>query len=221
MSNYKLISKKQLTNDVFELIFEWEDKEVKPGQFMMFNLVSWLKRAYSISHKNWNKFEFVIKRLENGKWWSKEICDSNVWDSIDFSWPFGHFVLQENNSNKIFIWTGTWFAPLYFQFIEDLKKWNKNKILFLFWVRTKNDFFYQEELENIKKNYPNFDYKIFLSKEDMDWFEKWHVTTYINKENISGYEEFYMCWSNPMIQESRELLEKSWVQKEKIYFEQY
>lgn len=63
----------------------------------------------------------------------------------------GRFVLQENDNPKVFIGTGTGFAPLYFM-IKNQVQSTKDKeqsggIFFLFGVRELRDVFYQEELQ--------------------------------------------------------------------------
>ena len=83
----KLVNKFKMTDDVFELKYEYEgDFEILPGQFTTFVLrnEAWKKvrRAYSIANKNGNILTFVIKRLENWMGWSKLICDMHVWADV-------------------------------------------------------------------------------------------------------------------------------------------
>ncbi len=222
MKQLILIKKIKLTQDVYELIFKSENKlGLLPWQFITFNLPSWLKRAYSISYSDWISFEFIIKRLEDWKWWSKEICDLEIWAVLDYIWPIWHFVLKETENNKLFIGTGTGFAPLYFQIKKALELQIKNKIMFLFWVRFLKDLFYQKELIFLKNTYSNFDFKFYLSKEESDFSQKWYVSDSLNKSFISDFDEFYICWSPNMVNDVRIKLENFWINKEMIFFEQY
>ena len=106
LQQFKIIEKKNLTNDVYEIVFEWETElEMKPWQFVTFLLpeIGW--RAYSILEQNWNKIVLIIKKreLENGwRWGSKYICERKVWEELKTVGPAGHFVLQENTKNKLF-----------------------------------------------------------------------------------------------------------------------
>jgi len=63
----------------------------------------------------------------------------------------GHFVLRENTSPKVFIGTGTGFAPLYFMLKTQIQSTNYKRqdggLFFLFGVRELRDVFYQEELQ--------------------------------------------------------------------------
>ena len=223
MNKFKLIEKNNLTNDVYELVFETEKKlEMKPWQFITFILENIWWRAYSILDIIDNKIVLIIKKreLENGwRWWSKYICERKIWDILNGVWPAGHFVLKENKLNKLFIWTGTGFVPLYNQILWNINNKIENKIKLIFWVREEKDLFYIEKLENIKKENPNFDFEIYLSKQETKEFKKWYVTDFLTKQNLEDYDEFYICWAPAMIDSSNELLEKNW--KENIYFEKY
>ena len=220
--NMKLIKKDKLTPDVYELIFEfsWELKTVA-GQFITFILPSWLRRAYSVAFQSWNKFEFIIKRLENGRWWSKEICDLEIGTSLDFIWPVWHFILKETPENKLFIGTGTGFAPLYFQIKKSIELWLKSNLHFIFWVRHLEDIFYENELDKIKQESSNFDYNLYLSREESQKYTTWYVTDFLKKENIENFTEFYICWSPAMVEDSRKKLLELNIPEDKIYFEKY
>ena len=220
----ELLDKEKLTDDVFDLKFKVSsDVEVTPWQFCTFVLKSEtgkkMRRAYSIANKVENVLSFIIKRLENWTGWSKKICDVEIWDTIDWIYPLWTFVLQNEDKPKLFIWTGTGFAPLYFQILESLKRWDKQKIMFVFWVRNLSDVFYKEVLDQIRESYPNFEYSIFLSRDEKDWFQNWYVTDYLNIENTLDFEEFYICWSPAMVIDAKDRLTKIW--KSNIFSEEY
>jgi len=59
----------------------------------------------------------------------------------------GRFILQENFSPKVFIGTGTGFAPLYFQLRSALEKNLQVPLFFLFGVRELRDVFYVDQLQ--------------------------------------------------------------------------
>jgi ferredoxin-NADP reductase len=67
LSLFTLANKKQLTHDVFLLSFETPTSSpAKYGQFITFLLKAG-GRAYSILNQELNRFEFIIKRVENGR----------------------------------------------------------------------------------------------------------------------------------------------------------
>lgn len=218
----EFIQIKKLTHDVYELIFKSDELiNVLPGQFITFILPSWLRRAYSVSYTDWHNFEFIIKRLEEWRWWSKEICDLPLWTELSYIWPVWNFILKNNDKSKLFIWTWTWFAPLYFQIKSALVNNITSKIHFIFWVRFLEDVFYEDILWEFKREYSNFTFELYLSREDRENYKKWYVTDYFLVDNILNYKEFYICWSPQMVVDARNKLEDLWMSKDNIYFEQY
>jgi len=232
---FKIISKKEIAPLIYEMIFETkENYSIIPGQFITFILpkIGW--RAYSILKQEWNHTTLIIKKRELDawwRWWSKYICEREVWESLNWVWPAGHFTLKENNKNKLFIWTGTGFVPLYNMITAALDKKLDCKLFFTFWVRTRKDVFYLEELKKLKKQNSNFDFAIYISREkDILDFELEHIdtriysgytTNYLTPYNIKDCEEVYICWAPEMIHATEEKLEKIGFEKEKIFFEKY
>jgi NAD(P)H-flavin reductase len=225
IQQYKLLEKINLTDNVFELVFEWESEiEMKPWYFITFLLDKIWGRAYSVLEIRWKNIAFIIKKREEiewGRWWSRYICDLNIWESIKWVWPVWHFVLKENSNNKLFIWTGTWFVPLYNQIVWALDLKLDCKLKLIFWVREEKDLFYIEQLKTLKNSNSNFDYELYLSREFVEWTNKWYVTDYLTRENIWNFQEFYICWAPAMIDSSIELLKNNWADEGSIYYEKY
>lgn len=236
LQQFKLIKKINLTNNVFEMIFEWEKELImKPWQFVTFLLEKIWWRAYSILKIDWNNIILIIKKREIedwGRWWSKLICELNIWDELKWVWPAGHFALQDNNKNKLFIWTGTWLVPLYNMIIWELNKKQNNKVKLIFWVREESDIFYINELEKLKNKFTNFDFELYISRvKDLHKYQNehcnisihsWYTTNNLIKENISNFKEIYICWAPAMIEWSVEKLEKLWFKEnENIFYEKY
>lgn len=236
IQQFKLIEKVNLTHNVYELVFEAENTfEIKAWQFITFLLEGLWGRAYSILELDWNRVKLIIKKreLEEGwRWGSKMICETKIWENLKWVWPAGHFLLQENNKNKLFIWTGTWIVPLYNMIIDQLKKDSKTKVELTFWVREKEDVFYLEKLEYLKEKYLNFDFAIYISRvKDIHEFKNecknkkvhsWYTTNFLTKENMKNFWEIYICGMPKMIESTVEKLEKLWFKDWKdIFFEKY
>jgi NAD(P)H-flavin reductase len=122
----------------------------------------------------------------------------------------GHFILRDTPCPKVFIGTGTGFAPLYFQLRAQLSHEPTIPTFFLFGVREFGDVFYQGQLEDWYQTFSAFDYEIFLSREELE-FEKYNVgrvTNYLIPESIAELNsdsntEFYICGSPAMVTEVR------------------
>jgi Na+-transporting NADH:ubiquinone oxidoreductase subunit F len=152
---------------------------------------------------------------------STEICSLEINEEIMGMVPLGHFVLQHTLAPKLFIGTGTGFAPLYFMIraLMDLK--SASPLMYVFGIRSIADMFYIDELNKIKQDYPKFDYTIFLSQEDSENTIRGRVTDFLTEENVHTYGEFYICGSPAMVKDARGKLETLGIPKEKVFFEQY
>ena len=101
------------------------------------------------------------------------ICDQEIGHSMQVWGPMGRFTLQENSFPKVFIGTGTGFAPLYFQLRSALEKNLHIPLFFLFGVRELRDVFYIHELQHwSEKNL--LDYEIYCSRESSPLPHKHH-----------------------------------------------
>lgn len=233
-TTFTLISKKQLTHDVYELVYTCSDlirESPKSWQYVMFQLLPWLNRAYSIASFWEQDFTLIIKRIPDGKG-SPMICDAEIGMIFSGMLPLWHFVLHDTPISKCFIWTGTWFAPLYCQMLGclrfrelhfgigdwiDFLSW----IAFVFWVREYQDVFYSSEIQELGSHFDDFEYLTYLSREEREGYKKGYVTDWIIPENIAKYEEFYLCGSPVMVKWAREKLEALGIEKEKIFWEQF
>lgn len=226
-----LTDKKQLTHDVYELTYTcWEmSKEPpKPGQYVMFQLAPGLNRAYSIAIIRESTFTLIIKRIAEWRG-SPLICDAEIGAVFNAMIPLGHFTLSDTPRSKCFIGTGTGFAPVYCQMLASSMSASKpEKATFIFWVRHFADYFYGDEIDAIGKNFADFEYIQYYSREEnFEAMSKDHVsrtgyvTDWITPESISKYEEYYLCGSPAMVKGAREKLEWLGVKKEDIFWEQF
>ncbi len=220
---FTLTKKISLTHDVFELHLSAENPlPFKPGQYLLLTLPSGLKRSYSIAYAAGNDYMLIIKRLPEGGGGSKEICDLEIGAVIHAMSPIGHFTLTDGDIPRLFIGTGTGFAPLYFQ-IRALEDRNFSaKSHFIFGVRASEDVFYQDELHAIVKRNPNFTFDQYLSREEKSEFTKGYVTEFLdNADEVLKFQEFYICGSPVMVKDARAKLEARGIPKTAIKFEQF
>lgn len=222
-NNFTLIEKKHLTQDIFELVFEAEnDFEMISGQFLTFLLPkTGFGRAYSVLYKKEKKVYFIIKRLENGRGGSKEICDYDVWVVLKWFGPTWHFTLSHKKNTKIFIGTGTGMVPLYCMIETLLSSWYSENIYLCLWNKTAQDMYYLDVFSFWKQKYPNFDFMIYLSREEKNGYQKGYVGNFFWEENVKNFDEFYICGNPNMVDEVEKKLQWLWVEKENIFKEKY
>ena len=237
-TQFTLTAKKQLTHDVYELVYSCPDmirEYPKHGQYVMFQLAPGLNRAYSIASfsvpANTPTFTLIIKRIPDGRG-SPIICDAEVGTIFSGMLPLGHFVLQDNNRTKCFIGTGTGFAPVYCQALwHSMRDEKTARIAFVFWVRNLDDSFYEQEILQLWESFENFEYTQYFSRvSDFPTIPpsnystiqlSGYVTDWITPERVCEYEEYYLCGSPAMVKSAREKLEALGIAKEDIFWEQF
>ena len=224
MKQFTITKNDKLTHDVFEIHFKTEEPiSMNYGQFVTFILPEIGGRSYSVLEENGTTIKLIIKKVEledSGRWGSIFICDSKVWDTLQGVGPAGHFVLQKNNKNKLFIGTGTGLVPLYNQAVWAVEEKLECSMKFLFGVRRENDLFYIDELNSLSEN-DNFSYQVYTSREQVWDYEEGYVTKYLSKENVAQFEEFYICWMPAMVDACEEKLKELWISEESIFSEKY
>jgi len=214
---WKVINRKMLTENVLEISVEFKKSlKINPGQWIefVFDDEKWeFLRAYSIAyHENENDVTdciFTIKILEEWRWW-KKLKELKIWDEIKTNWVFGRFVLNNNDSEKVFIATWTWLAPV-MNMIRNCNEWIKKTLIF--WAQAKKDIFYEEDMKKIS----NLNYKIFLSREELSGYEYGRID--LNKFELNDNMEFYICGAPPVVKSILEALKSKWFKK--VYYEEF
>lgn len=202
-----------------------------PGQFVTLDLpihekVNKRWRSYSIA--SWpdstNIFELVIVLLPGGTGSTYLFNETNIGSEIKFRGPQGVFVLKEPElQNNIFlICTGTGIAP-FRSMMHHIKINNiphKNMYL-IFGSRTQKDLLYFDELTQLQKDLPGFQYIPALSRED--WNGRKGYVHPIYEELCTQREpaSFFLCgWKN-MIDEAKKRILEMGYDKKAIHQELY
>ncbi len=205
--------------------------DFKPGQFITFDLpihekINKRVRSYSIA--SWpdgtNVFELVIVLLEGGAGTHYLFNEVGLGSELTFRGPQGVFVLKEDDLQKeiFLICTGTGVAP--FRSMAHYVKLHNvphKNIYLLFGTRTRKDLLYYDELSELQKELPGFQYIPTLSREDWEG-RKGYVHT-IYEELCTGRQpaSFFLCgWKN-MIDEAKKRITDMGYDKKSIHQELY
>jgi acetate---CoA ligase (ADP-forming) len=221
------ISHKLLTGKIH--IFEFETKEpleYEAGQYISVKVAQDRINAYSIAGKlKPERFELLVDISPGGPG-SKFFENLREGEKIAFIGPFGTFTLKPDDGakNLLFLGTGSGCSPLR-SMIESVLKDKKidRQITLYFGLRFEEDIFWREYFENLAKEYPNFKFKLCLSKPKDGWQGlTGHITDLVKQDFANaGNCSAYLCGNKPMLEEAMRVLGECGCPKERIYQESF
>lgn len=222
------LSKKVLSKDVYEFTFGCNSPksyDFLPGQYLILIFSKddkIIRKFYSISSSNKikDKIEFVVKIIENGLG-STYLSNLKEGDNVEFQGPAGLFYLRQDNNSKILVATGTGIAPMISMIKSHLGEVNSN-IRLIWGLRTKDDIYYLDLLQNMAQKYNNFTYEIYLSREEGGGrvnigIDKVLSDTTMDKTNM----EFYISGDRNIVDSLRTYLIEKQILPEKIKQEKF
>ncbi|MCX6732109.1 MAG: FAD-dependent oxidoreductase [Candidatus Roizmanbacteria bacterium] len=231
-----LSSKKMESLDIAHLYFyvEGDGFEFNPGQYVILtvpNSPTPLKRLYSFAGTNNNKniFELLIKLIPGGVA-SEYVRNLQIGDSVDASGPAGLFSEQKTPAKKVYMVTGTGFAPIR-SILTSKEHISTNSSLF--WgLKNLSETYMFEELYSLKTLNPSFSFYYCLSQQSsftsipadlLQYYRSGHIDAVWDslKSTITPEDEYYLCGSRTVIESLRLLLLSRGVPKERLFFEKY
>jgi ferredoxin-NADP reductase len=225
----KVLDNINLTKDTIHLFLEKpKDFEFTAGQFVQLEAPDKedknekIFRPYSLASIPEDKhLEFFIRVVPDGTV-SVFLSKAQKGDEINIQEANGAFVSEDIDCSMYFIATGVGIAPIIGMIRDQLEnKDNKNPIKLLFGLRFEEDMFLIEKLDEMTKKYPNFEYKLTLSKPSEKWKGlKGRVTEHIS-ENLEKNCHFYICGNLNMVEDAKKILEEKGFEKEQIHFEMF
>ena len=204
--------------------------EFTAGQFVTLDLPIHEKankrwRSYSIA--SWpdgsNMFELVIVRDELGigtKYIFEEVV---VGTELSFRGPQGVFILKEPLDTDLFlICTGTGVAP-FRSMVHHIKNHQipHRQIHLIYGCRTKKGLLYYEELTNLQKVLPGFNYIIALSREQWEGRTGYVHPVYESLCSDKRPARFFLCGWKEMIDEAKKRILDMGYDKKMIHVEIY
>lgn len=224
----RLLGRQELAKNVYHYDFEFVGEPInyKAGQFFMVHVKDEegeCTRAYSLaSGSSETGFAMCVKLLESGRG-SDFFRSKDLGDVLEFSGPFGHFVMKNPEEEMVFVATSTGIAP-FMGFLPELFEEGLKKPLHLFFgVRHEEDFLYKEQLAAWAAEQDLFDVTFVLSKPGSDWSgEEGYVQDHVKGYDFGDGTRFYVCGNGQMVVDVRKMLmEERGVEKTMIQFEQF
>ena len=151
-------------------------------------------------------------------------------DKVMISGPYGEFHIKPTNREMMFIGGGAGMAPMRSHIFDQFNtQKTKRKATFWYGARSKREIFYEENFEDIEKNFPNFKFTIALSepKPEDNWTGKvGFIHQVIFNEYLSKHEapediEYYLCGPPVMNDAIQKMLYDLGVPSEMIAFDDF
>ncbi|MFZ2025908.1 MAG: FAD-dependent oxidoreductase [Microgenomates group bacterium] len=235
MKNLKatLMSKQYVSDDVCSFSFRAnEGFDFVPGQYVILTIPGTpaAKRLYSFAGKSNsdNQFELLIKIVEGGVG-TQYLKRLRVGDTVDASGPAGLFRQQQTPGRKIYMVTGTGYAPIRSFFLSSTGSLSNH---LLFWgMRTLDETYLFDELLSLHKE-RGLSFYYCLSRESsfesipaylLQHYRTGHIPDVWQSisPDIATNDEYYLCGSRTVVESLRVLLLSRGVPKENLFFEKY
>lgn len=241
----QLVLKRQLTHDVWHLRFSLlspSSLSFIAGQYMILKIEDRGQRNYSILSSTAKKdsFELLVQIIPQGLA-STYIENLALGAQIIFQGPAGRFVLNQNNRKKVFLATGTGIAPIFSMLESSISHEGVySSPMHLFWgLKTKEDVYFTDKLELLKKAYPHFSYTICLSREEdvsgilcaKKGRINTHVLDYVGIKDAQAHDstttylanehDYYICGGRNVVEAVRQFVIGLGVLRENVYFEKF
>jgi NAD(P)H-flavin reductase len=206
-----------LTHDVREIDCHLIDpKEIvfKAGQFISFEIIPAeatrsVVRPYSIASppQQDQVIRIVLNRVPGGIG-SSFLFGLNPGDRLTFKGPVGSFYVRDLTRDLLFVATGTGIAPIRSMILGLLHHGHKGSIRLYWGLRSQRDLYYQEELERLGRQYPNFASTVTLSRPEGDWQGPEGRVTRLVEEGVQSVKNLavYLCGNNAMIRDVTALI---------------
>lgn len=217
-TEFALLSRKKLTEDVEVFTFESPQKDFIPGQFFTFSFSDSegdFTRSYSVLSASEKEISFCIHLTPDGRG-SNALRQLHIGEKVKIVGPFGKFSLSESKNPKVFVATGTGITPI-FSMLQSRDISIPAKLFF--GVRHESDFFLTDEIRNFS-NLQTF-FTLSSLSESSDIFCAGRVTDLLKNDDFSDDAEFYLCGNPKMVEEGKKILLNRGVEEEKIFFEHF
>ena len=177
----------------------------------------------------WDRAAGAFKKVNPG------ICSSYIFsrkpgDKVTISGPYGEFFVKDTPNEKMFIGGGAGMAPMR-SHIFHLFKTEKTNVPVTFWygARSRREIFYEEQFEEIEKEFPNFQFHIALSepKKEDNWtgyvgfIHQVIYDNYLKNHEAPEDIEYYLCGPPMMTAAMVKMLDGLGVPPENIMYDNF
>ncbi len=223
---------KDLTYDIKLVRFKLLSPSVmdfKPGQYAQLKVPGIdVVRAYSIASNPSVKdsIEMIVRYVPNGAATSYVFNALQKGDKVTVTGPYGGFFLQEQSKRDIVcIAGGSGKAPIRSILARLKEQGMTRKVRYFFGAKAVRDLYYTEEMQQLQKEYPNFEYIPALSNPLPQ--DNWNgatglITDVLDRMTGDLVEaEAYLCGSPGMIDACIKVLNKHQIKSANVFYDKF
>jgi Na+-transporting NADH:ubiquinone oxidoreductase subunit F len=151
-------------------------------------------------------------------------------DEVTISGPFGEFFAKETDAEMMFIGGGAGMAPMRSHIFDQLRRLHsKRKITYWYGARSLREAFYQEDFDELARDFDNFGWHLALSEPQPE--DNWTgYTGFIHQVVHDNYLkdhpapediEYYLCGPPLMLQACRQMFDDLGVEPENVLFDDF
>jgi len=151
-------------------------------------------------------------------------------DRVLISGPYGEFFAKETDREMVFIGGGAGMAPMRSHIFDQLRRLNtRRQISFWYGARSLKEVFYQEDFDQLQREYPNFRWHVALSAPLPE--DNWNgycgfihnvvYNNYLRDHPAPEDCEYYLCGPPLMISAVLKMLEDLGVEPENILYDNF
>ena len=161
---------------------------------------------------------------------SSYIFSRKVGDKVTISGPYGEFFVKDTPNEKMFIGGGAGMAPMRSHIFNLFKTEKTDKpVTFWYGARSKREIFYEDQFEEIEREFPNFKFHIALSEPKAE--DNWTgYTGFIHQVIYDNYlknhpapedVEYYLCGPPMMTAAVTTMLDNLGVPPENVMYDNF
>jgi Na+-transporting NADH:ubiquinone oxidoreductase subunit F len=151
-------------------------------------------------------------------------------DKVTISGPFGEFFAKETDAEMMFVGGGAGMAPMRSHIFDQLRRLHsKRKITYWYGARSLREAFYQEDFDELAREFDNFEWHLALSEPQPE--DNWTgYTGFIHQVVHDNYLkdhpapediEYYLCGPPLMLQACRQMFDDLGVEPENVLFDDF
>lgn len=230
----RIASCERWTEHVVSIVLELRDEFDKPRDFR-FTPGQYVKlcvpgtgewRSFSMANvpDRSGRIELMVRVLDDGVFSNYLREKAKVGRVIEMKGPYGEFRVHPTASPRYFVGGSTGLAPLVSMLRGMVEANDSTPSRLIFGMRSREFFFYAEELAVLAKALPTLSLELSLETPDPEWTAHTGNVGEVLEAVLSQTGEapdFYVCGPGPMVRRIEEICQAHGVHQDRVFSEKF